>query len=121
MATPSTFIDVAWYKLGSHPGEAGSAVMAGHVNNALTKAGVFEHLSDLNIGDGISITDANGAVLHYAVRDIEDYPNASAPLSTIFSTTGPSQLVLITCAGDWDPKAHTYDHRVVIFAGLLAH
>lgn len=120
MATPATFGDVAWYDLGSKPGSPGNAVIAGHVNNALTKTGVFENLSDLKVGDVIALTDANGNVLHFAVRDIEDYTDANAPLSTIFSTTGPSQVVLITCAGDWDPVARSYDHRLVIFAGLLA-
>lgn len=120
MATPSTFGDVAWYKLGSQPGAQGNAVIAGHVNNALTKVGVFEHLSDLKIGDVIGVSDGSGHVLHFAVRDIEDYSSSNAPLSSIFATNGPSQVVLITCDGDWDPLARSYDHRLVIFAGLLS-
>jgi LPXTG-site transpeptidase (sortase) family protein len=120
MATPSSFTTVAWYELGAAPGAPGNTVIDGHVNNALTKAGVFEHLNDLKLGDVIVVTDAQGRQLRYAVRDIEDYASDSAPQSQIFATEGPSQLVLITCAGDWDPKAHSYDHRLVIFAGLLA-
>lgn len=120
MATPSSFTRVAWYELGSKPGEPGSAVIAGHVNNALTTPGVFEHLDELHLGDVVVVTDANGKSLRFAVRDIEDYPSDSAPTNVIFSSTSPSQVVLITCIGDWDPKARSYDHRLVVYAGLLA-
>lgn len=120
MATPSSFSTVGWYKDGPWPGAPGNAVIAGHVNNALTKAGVFEHLDALALGDTITVIDAQGRELHYAVNDIEDYRSTEAPVGKIFATNGPTQLVLITCAGDWDPRAHSYDHRLVITAGLLA-
>lgn len=119
MKTPSSFGDVAWYALGSRPGEPGSAVIAGHVNNALTKAGVFEHLDLLHTGDTLELRDTLGASHTYAVRDIENYAPGGAPLDAIFSKQGPSQVVLITCAGDWDPKARSYDERLVIFASLI--
>ncbi|MDQ5955435.1 MAG: hypothetical protein QG621_438 [Patescibacteria group bacterium] len=119
MAAPSSFTTVGWYKEGSMPGEEGSAVFAGHVNNALTKAGVFEHLDHIALGDVIVVSDAYNKTLRFAVTDIEDYPTATAPLNTIFATSGPSQIVLITCAGDWDPRAKSYDHRLVVFARLL--
>jgi LPXTG-site transpeptidase (sortase) family protein len=118
MKTPSQFGDVAWYSLGSKPGEAGNAVIAGHVNNALTKAGVFEHLSQVALGDEIVVSDSSGRSLRYVVRDIEDYPIDGAPADTIFSSQGPSQIVLVTCAGDWDPRVHSFDKRLVIFASL---
>jgi sortase A len=118
MKTPSTFHTVAWYNLGSKPGQSGNAVIAGHVNNALTKVGVFEHLDALKVGDTIRVADAAGKTLNFTVRDIEDYSADQAPTDVIFSRSGKSQLVLVTCAGDWDPKAHSYDHRLVVFASL---
>ncbi len=120
MATPQKFSDVTWYKLGAAPGEAGNAVFAGHVNNALTKAGVFEHLFDLTQGDRISIVETSGYTLTYAVVDVADYTEDDAPLATIFSKDGPSGLVLITCAGDWDPHARSYNKRLVIYTRLLS-
>ncbi len=119
MATPTSFTTIGWYKEGSEPGGAGSAVFAGHVNNALTKAGVFEHLDSIALGDVVTVTDASGKTLRFAVTDIEDYPTNAAPLDTIFTTSGPARVVLITCAGDWDPRAKSYDHRLVVFARLL--
>lgn len=119
MASPKSFDDVAWYALGSKPGEVGNAVFAGHVNNARTSSGVFEHLADVHLGDTVLVSDAAGKVLAYSVRDIEEYPTNSAPVNEIFSTTGPSQIVLITCQGEWVASDHSFDKRLVVYAQLL--
>jgi LPXTG-site transpeptidase (sortase) family protein len=120
MATPASFNDVGWYSLGSKPGEAGNAVIAGHVNNALTKAGVFEHLSDVKVGDYVTVSDQSGKTLIYIVTETDQYPADQAPAASVFSPTGPSQLVLITCDGSWDASAHSYDKRFVVYARLSA-
>jgi LPXTG-site transpeptidase (sortase) family protein len=120
MATPSTFYTVGWYSLGAKPGEQGNAVFAGHVNNALTTAGVFEHLDQISLGDSIMVSDAQGNTQKYIVSQINDYDRTAAPLNEIFALSGPSQVVLVTCDGDWDPKAHSYDKRLVVVARLAA-
>jgi LPXTG-site transpeptidase (sortase) family protein len=119
MATPGSFATVGWYKLGSRPGQAGNAVLAGHVNNALTKSGVFEHLSDLKVGDSIAIADTSGKTLTYVVTETDQYKTTEAPAASIFSGAGPTQLVLITCDGAWDAAAHSYDKRFVVYARLV--
>ncbi len=119
MATPSKFGDVAWYELGSQPGAPGNAVFAGHVNNALTRSGVFEHLSDLQEGDYVTVEDASGHALMYRVTEVNDYSPDDAPVASIFATSGPSQLVLITCEGDWVPSAKSYSERLVVVARLI--
>ena len=120
MATPHDFSSVGWYSLGVHPGGAGNAVMAGHVNNALTKAGVFEHLSDMHVGDTVRIADAQGKTLTYVVTETASYATTDAPVADIFATGGPSQLVLITCDGDWDGAAHSFTKRFVVYARLVS-
>jgi len=119
MGTPSTWQNTAWYDLGSKPGEPGNAVIDGHVNNALTTAGVFEHLSQISLGDSITVSDAQGHLLTYQVSDIEEYPVNGAPTGAIFATTGPSQLVLVTCDGNWDASLHQFDKRLVVVARLV--
>lgn len=116
MATPSSFFSVGWYKLGPKPGANGNAVFAGHVNNALGMNGVFANLERVKLGDRIEVADASGRVLAYEVVSREVYPTASAPIRDIFSTAGSSQLVLITCEGDWISSARSYDHRLVLVA-----
>ncbi len=116
MDTPKNFKNVGWYSLGSKPGGAGNAVFAGHVNNALTSAGVFQHLSEVRIGDYVSVSDASGKTLLYRVTELEQYPVDEAPLQSIFSTTGTSQVIIYTCDGQWDGAAHSFTKRLVVFA-----
>lgn len=120
MAAPNSFATVGWYKLGAKPGQPGNAVMAGHVNNALTKSGVFEHLSEVTLGDTITVTDASGRTLTYTVYETHQYHTDTAPATEIFTANGPSQLVLITCDGAWDPIARSYDKRFVVYARLTS-
>ena len=119
MANPSGFTTVGWYKYGSQPGEEGRAVIAGHVNNALGLSGVFARLSDIAIGEKIVLSDKEGKTLTYIVREKNQYATKDAPLKDIFRITGPSELVLITCEGDWIPTLRSYDKRLVVVAQLL--
>jgi len=116
MATPTDFADVAWYAPGGRPGGTGNAVFAGHVNNALTTAGVFAHLKQVNLGDYVTVSDKDGYTIVYKITAIDQYPADEAPAASIFATEGPSQLVLITCDGDWVPTEKTFDKRLVITA-----
>ena len=116
MGAPQKFNEVAWYALGGKPGGEGNAVFAGHINNGLTTAGVFEHLAKIHLGDYITVEDEAGKTLIYKVSDIQQYPVEEAPATTIFSASGPSHLVLITCDGQWVPEKKTFDKRLVVFA-----
>jgi LPXTG-site transpeptidase (sortase) family protein len=119
MGTPSAFGNVAWYSPGSKPGAAGNAVFAGHVNNALTKAGVFSHLSQIKQGARIEVWGKDGRSLDFEVVSIEQYPAETAPAEAVFSTEGSPQIILITCEGDWDAAAHSFDKRLVVVGRLL--
>jgi len=116
MGAPTKFGEVAWYAPGPKPGAPGNAVFAGHVDNALTTAGVFEHLSSLKKGDYVTVADASGKTLVYKVVSSTSYAANDAPLSQIFATTGPSGLVLITCTGDWVTSQKQFDQRLVVVA-----
>lgn len=116
MGTPADFMDVGWWSEGQKPGEEGNAVFDGHVNNALTKAGVFEHLSQIHKGDYVTVSGAEGRTLVYEVTEVNLYDTDQAPLAAIFAKTGPSQLVLITCDGEWVQDERSFDKRLVVIA-----
>jgi LPXTG-site transpeptidase (sortase) family protein len=118
MGTPSSFDTVAWYKDGSKPGEPGNAVIDGHVNNALTAAGVFEHLDQLHLGDNILVSDASGRSLSFTVTSEQVYAVDKAPTSQIFATAGAPGLALITCDGAWDQGKKMFNERLVVYATL---
>ena len=119
MATPGNFDDVGWYSLGQKPGASGNAVFAGHVNNGLTKAGVFAHLDQVHLGDYVTVADASGKTLVYKVTAIDLYPADEAPVTSVFNTEGPSQVVLITCDGEWIQSEKTFNKRLVITASAV--
>jgi len=116
MGAPTVFGEVAWYAPGQKPGTPGNAVFAGHVDNALTTAGVFEHLSILKKGDYVTVADASGKTIVYRVISSTSYAANEAPLAQIFATAGPQGLVLITCTGDWVTSQHQFDQRLVVVA-----
>jgi LPXTG-site transpeptidase (sortase) family protein len=115
---PSNFTDVAWYKYGSIPGEPGTAVIDGHVDNALSLPGVFKHLSDIAVGDDIYVETASSTSLHFVVSDVEVYPYQDVPMDTILNKKGSPALALITCDGTWVQSVRSYDERLVVYATL---
>jgi LPXTG-site transpeptidase (sortase) family protein len=120
MAVPQSFTEVGWYRYGPAPGELGSAVMAGHVDNGLGLKAVFARLDELNIGNDIYVTMSDGRKLHFVVSDIEVYAYQSVPSSVVFGQQDTARLNLITCEGAWVQGDKTYDHRVVIFSTLVS-
>ncbi|HEX2639187.1 MAG TPA: class F sortase [Pyrinomonadaceae bacterium] len=118
MSVPNNFTDVGWYKYGPVPGSDGSAVMAGHVDNALALPGVFKNLQNIQPGADVYVREKSGAELHFVVDEVDTYDVADAPTSRIFETNGPPHLNLITCEGTWIQSEHQYDHRLVVYTHL---
>lgn len=119
MANPSNFTDVAWYKHGTVPGLTGSAVVAGHVDNALALNGVFKDLRNLKKGDDVYVVREDGRRLHFKVEELKYYPYDNAPASAIFNAADAKRLNLITCAGIWLKDKKTYTERLVVYARLV--
>lgn len=115
MATPSNFTDVAWYKYGAVPGQLGSAVIAGHVDNGLKLDGVFKRLGDLKVGDDVYVQRRDGARLHFVVTEIKSYPYKSVPTDRLFERADRTRLNLVTCEGGWVGAEKTYDHRLIVY------
>lgn len=117
MAVPTNYSDVGWYRAGSKPGQAGNAVMDGHVDNGFGLAGVFTKLDTIKPGAEVLVDYASSTV-RFVVTRIESYDKDTVPTKEIFSITGPPGLVLITCEGDWLESQKTYERRLVVYAKL---
>lgn len=117
MEAPSGGRNVGWYRFGSHPGNPGSAVIAGHYG--FWKNGersVFDDLGKLRAGDSLYVEDKLGVVAAFVVRETRRYdPQANAP-EVFTATDGKAHLNLITCEGAWNAAAETYAKRLVVFA-----
>ncbi len=119
LGVPNNFTDVAWYKYGTVPGQVGSAVMDGHVDNAISLPGVFKHLDQIKVGDDVEVETASSTTLHFVVTDVESYQYQNLPLERIFNTSGGEYLTLITCGGTWDEVVKSYDHRLVVYTKFI--
>lgn len=117
MDEPKTPHEPAWYNLGPRPGEAGSAVIAGHYGQwANGDPSVFDHLHLLRPGHKIHIDAADGATITFVVREKRSYDPA-ADASTVFNARdGRPHLNLITCEGAWNKTSRSYSKRLVVFS-----
>lgn len=117
MATPSQASDVAWYRLGSAPGDVGDAVMAGHLDWT-TGPAVFWSLGRVRRGDEITVVRADGTQARFQADSTATVPYDSST-DALFTRDGPPSLTLITCAGAWDRQRGTYLQRLVVHATLV--
>ena len=118
MGVPTNYSDVAWYRHGTVPGQTGSAVIDGHVDNGLGLAGVFKRLDTLVKGDDIYVITKTGRELHFVIEEAVAYPYTAVPLEKLFSRKDNARLNLITCGGTWIKSEKTYDERFVVYARL---
>lgn len=117
MEVPNNINDVGWFKLGSRPGEKGSAVIAGHFNGENNQEGVFANLNKLKAGDKLSIEDKTGKSVTFIVQKKELYDSGYA--DDVFNQSGDAHLNLVTCDGLWDEAKKSYTKRLVIFSDIL--
>lgn len=120
VGTPKGPDEVAWFKLGPRPGEKGSSVITGHFGPWQNGAqSVFNNLDKLKQGDKIYVTDDNGAVKTFVVRESALYdPDETAP--EVFNKSDGTYLNLITCNGEWLKNEKTYGKRLVVFTDLVS-
>lgn len=117
MEVPSNTAEVGWFKLGSPPGEKGSAVISGHFDGKDGKEGVFANLHKLKAGDKLHIEDGKGKLISFVVR--EKRTLAPGYADDVFNVDdGVAHLNLITCDGTWDGDKKSYSKRLVVFADI---
>lgn len=109
---------VGWFSPGTHPGQVGSAVIAGHRGWKSGIAAVFDNLSTLRKGDTLSVVDDQGKSSSFVVREIRTY-DKDAIVPEVFASPEGTHLNLITCTGDWDASKHSSTERLVIFTDLV--
>jgi sortase (surface protein transpeptidase) len=113
MEVPDNVVDVAWYKFGPAPGEAGSAVLAAHVDLDSQGPGVFFELSTLEPGSVIYVDFDDGSTRAFRAEARAIYDKDALPTNAIFSRHGPPVLTLITCGGDFNRSIRSYESNVV--------
>lgn len=123
--TPSGSLDVppaarknlaGWYEAGTTPGERGTAIVAGHVDNAEGPA-VFYDLGALRKGSPIEVDRRDGSVAVFTVDAVEVYDAKDFPDEKVYGAAARPELRVITCGGGYS-RATGYRGNVVVFAHL---
>ncbi|MFA5870850.1 MAG: sortase [Candidatus Paceibacterota bacterium] len=120
MDVPIGSRNVAWFALGPHPGQEGSAVIGGHygINNGLPF--VFYKLDKLTVGDKIYIKDDEDKTLVFVVRSSKLFDRNADATDVFTSNDGVAHLNLIACEGVWNQVNNTYPERRVVFADAVS-
>jgi sortase A len=115
MTPPGSPNTVGWYKYGAIPGDAGSAVIAGHVVGPKGEPAVFARLNKLQKGDLLLVVDGKNQTASFVVRQIRTY-NQEEQHNEVFNSGAGTHLNIITCAGEWNSSQRHYLERLVVFA-----
>ncbi|WP_405493141.1 class F sortase [Streptomyces sp. NBC_00096] len=105
-----------WYRDGTTPGATGTAVIAGHVDDAAGPA-VFYHLGALRRGALLEIDRADGRTAVFTVHAVEVYDADAFPDSRVYGPSPRAELRVITCGGGFSQRTG-YRGNVVVFAHL---
>ena len=107
-----------WYELGPRPGEAGPAVIVGHVDSRSGPA-VFFRLGQLRRGDKIVVGQAGGGARPFLVERVERQAKEALPVERIWNRTNQPVLRLITCGGSFDRSTGHYRDNIIVYARRL--
>lgn len=114
-------MQAGWYEPGVIPGQSGPAVIAAHVSGRVdgqSVPGVFARLSELVAGDEVWIDRASASPLEFVVHLVQRYDKDEFPTAQVYGDVPGPELRLITCGGDFDPGARSYEDNVVVYAHL---
>jgi len=110
---------VGWFVAGTLPGQQGSTVMDGHLDDDHGAPAVFWNLSKLRAGDSVVVMDSDNKTQRFHVIRMASYAYNQAPLQEIFGNGGGKYLNLITCAGSWSYDQQQFQQRLVVYTELM--
>ncbi|MEU0473841.1 class F sortase [Streptomyces olivaceus] len=106
-----------WFTGAVSPGEKGTAVVVGHVDNQQGPA-VFYGLGALNKGNKVEVHRQDGKTAVFEIYGIEVFEKNNFPGDRVYGSKGSPELRVITCGGGFS-KQNGYDGNVVTFARLV--
>jgi hypothetical protein len=109
----------AWYKYSVTPGQVGTSLIEGHVDD-LQGPAVFFRLGALHPGDVIDVRLADGVTAVFRVTGVREFSKDSFPAELVYGQARYPALRLITCGGTFDYATGHYLSSIVVFASLAS-
>ena len=110
--------EAAWYRHSPTPGALGPAVLLGHIDSAADGPSVFFRLGELEPGDEVSVSRADGSTVIFIVDAVHSYPKDDFPTELVYGDIDHAGLRILTCGGAFDDAAGHYLDNVVVFASI---
>jgi LPXTG-site transpeptidase (sortase) family protein len=107
-----------WYKYSVTPGQAGSSLIAGHVDSS-TGPSVFFRLKELHKGDTVQVRRADGTLVTFTVDGVQVASKTAFPTQAVYQNTSYPSLRLVTCGGPFDYSSGHYLDNIIVCAHLL--
>ncbi|WP_030438569.1 class F sortase [Actinoplanes subtropicus] len=115
IAVPATTDIAGWYEYGPRPGQAGPAVILGHVDST-AGPGIFFDLYRARPGTTIQVDRADGSSATFRITQVTKVPKVQFPTDLVYAPTLDPTLRLVTCGGSFDRARGSYRDNVIAFA-----
>jgi hypothetical protein len=106
-----------WFTGAVSPGEKGTAVVVGHVDNMQGPA-VFYGLGAVQKGSRVEVARKDGKTTVFEIYGVEVFEKNNFPGDRVYGSKGSPELRVITCGGGFSPQGG-YAGNVVAFARLV--
>ena len=114
---PDDVRTAGWWRGGSRLGDPfGATLIAAHIDSQTQGLGPYVELLRAERDDEIRVRSAH-LVQHFRVTSLRLVPRSSlAGVTDIFSASGGRRLVMVTCAGPFDPDRGGYQNLAIVTA-----
>jgi hypothetical protein len=112
---PTDFGVAGWFTGGPRPGQAGPAVILGHVDSR-RGPGVFYPLAGVAPGTEVHVDRADGSTVTFRVTGVQTVAKDGFPTEQVYAPTLQPSLRLVTCGGPFDHAAGSYRDNVIVSA-----
>lgn len=123
LSYPSNIHDFGWYEKSGAPG-SGNIILLDSRSDTYSKAGPLSNVSDLKIGEIISLERGDGTKFSYKVLEnqsltISEVNQIGMKRMTTSAENDKEALNIITDSGVWVPMLGTFDRRTIVRSVII--
>jgi sortase (surface protein transpeptidase) len=112
---PGSTAVAGWYDRGPRPGQAGPAVLLGHVDST-RGPGIFFDLYRIRAGSLVEVDRSDGSTARFRITKVARVAKTRFPTDLVYAPTLDPTLRLVTCGGSFDPARGSYRDNIIAFA-----